>query len=99
MAQAVIYYIFLRANDTCLFCQHEDINKIANQLNEDFCSIGDWFLNEKLTINFGEDKAKLTFIPNAPFLYLLKKWENYKVFCFQKVGKGWIGYRWVRRNI
>ena len=36
------------------------------------------------------------FIPNAPFLYLLKKSENHKVFsCFQGVENGCIGNKWV----
>ena len=41
-----------------LVCQHKDINKIENQLNEDFCNICDWFVDNKLSIHFGEDKIK-----------------------------------------
>ena len=40
------------------FCQHKDSNKIENQLNEDFCNICDWFLDNKLSIHFDEDKTK-----------------------------------------
>ena len=54
MSQAV----FLYADDTCLVCQHKDINKIENQLNEDFSNICDWFVDNKLSIHFGEDKTK-----------------------------------------
>ena len=50
--------LFLYADDTCLVCQHKDINKIENQLNEDFCNICDWFVDNKLSIHFGEDKTK-----------------------------------------
>ena len=39
MSQAVKCDIFLYADDTCLVCQHKDINKIENQSNEDFCNI------------------------------------------------------------
>ena len=36
------------------------------------------------------------FVPNAPFLYSLKKSENFTVFwCFQGLGKGCIGNKWV----
>ena len=36
------------------------------------------------------------FIPNAPFLYPFKTWENHKVFWwFQGVVKGGIGNEWV----
>ena len=59
MSQAVKCDLFFYANDTCLVCQHKDINKIENQLNEDFCTICDWFVDNKLIIHFGEDKIKL----------------------------------------
>ena len=41
MSQAVKCDLFLYADDTCLVCQHKDINKTENQLNEDFCNICD----------------------------------------------------------
>ena len=59
MSQAVKCDLFLYADDTCLVCQHKDINKIENQLNEDFGTICDWFVDNKLIIHFGEDKIKL----------------------------------------
>ena len=49
---------FLYADDTCLVCQHKDIDKIENQINEYFCNICDWFVNNKLSKQFGEDKPK-----------------------------------------
>ena len=58
MSQAVKCDLFLYADDTCLVCQHKDINKIENQLNEDFCNICDWFVDNKLSIHFGQDKTK-----------------------------------------
>ena len=58
MSQAVKCHLFLYADDTCLVCQHKDINKIENQLNEDFSNICDWFVDNKLSIHFGEDKTK-----------------------------------------
>ena len=42
----------------CLVCQNKGINKIENQLNEDFCNICDCFVDNKLSIHFGEDKTK-----------------------------------------
>ena len=47
MSQAVKCDLFLYADDTCLVCQHENISKIKNQLNEDFCNICDWFVHNK----------------------------------------------------
>ena len=48
MSQAVKCDLFLYADDTCLVCQHKDINKIENQLNEGFSNIyviGLWIIN------------------------------------------------------
>ena len=58
MSQAVKCDLFLYADDTCLVCQHKDINKIENQLNGDFCNICDWFVDNKLSIHFGKDMTK-----------------------------------------
>ena len=58
MSKAVKCDIFLYVDDTCLPCQNKDINKIENQLNEDFSNICDWFADNKLSIYFGEDKTK-----------------------------------------
>ena len=58
MSQAVKCNLFLYADDTCLVCQHKDINEIEKQLNKDFESICDWYVNNKLSIHFGDDKTK-----------------------------------------
>ena len=52
------YNLFLYADDSCLVCQHKDINEIEKQLNVDFSNICDWFVDNKLSIHFGEDKTK-----------------------------------------
>ena len=51
----------LYADDTCLVCQHKVINNLKNKLNEDFCNICDWFVDNKLSIHFDEDKTKPIF--------------------------------------
>ena len=58
MSQAAKFHLFLFANDSCLVCRHKDINQIEKQLNVDFSNICDWFVDNKLSINFGEDKTK-----------------------------------------
>ena len=45
MSRAVICNLFFYADDTCLVCQHKDINEIEKQLNKDFESICDWFVD------------------------------------------------------
>ena len=58
MSQAVKCNLFLYANDSCLVCQHEYIKEIEKQLNKDFENIYDWFVDNKLSIYFGNDKTK-----------------------------------------
>ena len=48
----------LYADDTGLIFQHKDINIIEHQLNRNFSTTCDWFVNNKLSIHFGEDKTK-----------------------------------------
>ena len=48
----------------------KDINEIEKQLNEDFENICDWLVNKKLSIHFGDDKAK--FILSATKLKIKK---------------------------
>ena len=57
MSQALKCNLLLYADDTCLVYQHNDITDIEKQLNKDFESIGDWFVN-KLSIDFGDDKIE-----------------------------------------
>ena len=56
MPQAAKCELLLYADDTCLIFQHNGIKKI--QLNKNFSLICDWFVDNKLSIHFGEDKTK-----------------------------------------
>ena len=58
LSQAVKCIFYLYADDTCLVCQHNDVNKTDKQLNKDFESIYDWFVDNKLIIHFGDDETK-----------------------------------------
>ena len=49
---------YLYADDTYIFYQHEDVKKIENVLNKEFSSLWQWFIDNKLSIHFGEDKTK-----------------------------------------
>ena len=49
---------YLYADDTCIFFQHEDIKKIENVLSKKFSSLFQWFIDNKLSIHFREDKTK-----------------------------------------
>ena len=45
-------------DDICIFYQHEDVKKIENVSNKEFLSPFQWFVDNKLSIHFGEDKTK-----------------------------------------
>ena len=49
---------YLYAADTCIFYQYEDAKKIETVLNKEFSSLCQWFIDNKLSIHFGEDKTK-----------------------------------------
>ena len=56
--QSVKCDLLLYADDTCLIFQHKSIEAIEKKLNEDFANLCDWFVDNKLSIHFGEDKTK-----------------------------------------
>ena len=58
MPQAVDCDLFLYADDTCLLFQHKDLERIKEELTKNFSNICDWFMDNKLSIHFGEDKTK-----------------------------------------
>ena len=49
---------YLHTDDTIIFYQHENVKKIENILNKEFPSLSQWFIDNKQSINFGEDKTK-----------------------------------------
>ena len=50
--------IRLYADDTCISYTHKNVEYIEEKLNQDFGSLCDWFLDNKLSIHFGEEKTK-----------------------------------------
>ena len=56
--QAVDCGLFLYADDSCLVYQHKDVSKIKRNLGENFSNICDWFVDNELSIHFGEAKTK-----------------------------------------
>ena len=59
MPRSVECDLFLYADDSCLVYQHKDVKEIENRLNKDFENLCDWFVDNKLSIHFGDDKTKL----------------------------------------
>ena len=58
MSQAVDCDLYLYADDSCLVYTGRDIKDIEDNLNRNFNSLCDWFVENKLSIHFGEDKTK-----------------------------------------
>ena len=75
MPMAVKCNLFLYADYTCLVFQSKSVNDIEKQLNEDFANICDWFADNKLSINFGEDKTKSILFASKRMMKKLQKLE------------------------
>ena len=58
MPQAVDCDLFLYAIDTCLLFQDKDLERIKEEITKNCSSICDWFVDNKFSIHFGEDKTK-----------------------------------------
>ena len=91
---------YLYADDSCIFYQHEDVQKIENVLNQEFSMPvvhKTMFRNmpvavNKLSIHFGEDKAKSSLISKARGLkeinmsfagHSIKQHKTVKYLCCQ----------------
>ena len=58
MKQAVSSNLLLYADDSCLVFQHKHVTKIETHLNNDFSNLCELFLDNKLSIHFGQNKTK-----------------------------------------
>ena len=71
MARAVDCDLLLYADDSCLIFRDTDVERIENNLNRNFNSLCNWFVETELSIHFGEDKTK-------SILFARKKYKNLK---------------------
>ena len=58
MSNSVDCDLLLYADDSCLVFTSPDVKTIEANLNINFNSLCDWFVENKLSIHFGEDKTK-----------------------------------------
>ena len=59
MSQGVECELYLlQVDDSYRLFQHKSVTEIKKQLTKDFSNICDWFVDNKLSIHFGEDKTK-----------------------------------------
>ena len=67
--------LFLYADDTCIVFQSKNVKDIKKQFNEDFANICDWFVDNKLSIHFGEGKTKFILFASKHKIKKLQKLE------------------------
>ena len=48
----------LHGGDTSIFCLQKHFPEMENVLNKEFVNVCDWFVDDKLSVHFGEDKIK-----------------------------------------
>ncbi len=58
MSNSVDCDLLLYADDSCLVFTGSYVKTIETNLNRNFNSLCDWFVENKLSIHFGEDKTK-----------------------------------------
>ena len=58
MPQAISNKLLLYADDSCILFQHKEVKTIEHHLNKDFSNLCDWFVDNNLSIYFGQDKKK-----------------------------------------
>ena len=58
MHQVVKSNLFLYVDDSCLVFQGKDVIEIEKKLNGCFTNICEWFVDNRLSIHFGEDETK-----------------------------------------
>ena len=58
LPQAVVSDSLLCADDTCIVFQRKSEIEIEKQLIRDFSSVCDWFVDNKLSMHFGQGKTK-----------------------------------------
>ena len=58
MSQVVVSDLLLYADGTCIVFQDKNITEIEKQLLRDFSILCDWFVDNNLSVHFGQDKTK-----------------------------------------
>ena len=56
--------LLLYGDDTCLLFMGKDTKAIKDKLNRDFCSLCEWFVDNKLNIHFERKKLTSIFLGN-----------------------------------
>ena len=83
------YYILTTGSRLCLIYQHKDLDEINKEPSKNFGNICDWFVDNKLSIHFGDDKTKSIFLSTKyrkkKIGPLEKKYGNINITQYSKV--------------
>ena len=85
MPQAVKRNLFLYADGSCLVIQG----------NEDFTNICEWFVDNRLSIHFGEDKTRCILFASKRNIKRVPKLKNkYKIYKYDNIQRShaWVVY-------
>ena len=77
MPQAFKSNQFPNSYDSCFF-QEKVVIEIEKQFNGDFTNICEWFVDNRLSIYFGEDKTKSVLFSSKSKIKKFKLNNNYK---------------------
>ena len=80
MPQAFNRELLVYADDTCLIFQHKDIKEIEIQHNKNFSLICDWFVDNKLSLNFREDKTESILFSSESKVTKVKRQKKIKQY-------------------
>ena len=76
-----------QAEDSCLVFQRKDVIEIEKQLNRDFTNTCEWFVDDRLSIHFGEDTKSLLFASKHKIKKVPKLKINYKNIQMKQLSK------------
>ena len=80
ISQTVKSNLYLYADGSWLLFQQKEVTEIKKLLTKAFSNICDWFVDDTLSIHFGEIKAKLILFSSRRSLKLVEKLDmRYKM--------------------
>ena len=98
MSQTVDCDLFLYVDDTCLLYQHKDLEQINKVLTKTICNICGWFVGNKLSIHFGDDKTKSILSLPKTKKRKLEYWDKVRQHQYQTMLKSNILRLWTWRE-
>ena len=89
MSQVAECDLYLHADDSCLLFQDKNVAEIKKQLTKDFSNISDGFVDNKLSIHFGENKTKSILFSSKRKLKLVEeldiRYQDIKIKQYKNV--------------